>query len=402
MIKKIFLLVITTGLLPAFGASDVCVGDTYVTVTNKMGKPGGSMSAGHKKVLKYNNITVTLISNRVDNIQVKTPQNQQKKKNTTPSVEKKEKAEFLLFSSYLKKEERKLQGFKSERRDVSKRLSQSSNELHEKRLELAKYQANATASQDTVRHDQELGYCKFKEHYNPYNDLINNESESVQELLDQIKNYNDRLEELDLKIKKASSQIITHKAFLAQYERKKAKRGDARAQYNLGNECYSGAGLLKNRRDAVMCYRKSANQGYVHSQLRLGLCYYFGEGVSQDYKEAAGWYRKAAGQGLAIAQKNLGDCYYHGEGVLQDYKEAVKWYRKAAEQGEPNAQSRLGLCYHHGEGVPQDHIEAYAWAQLASLNGDPEAIELLDIELTYSQTVKGLVRAKELTEKLGL
>ena len=87
-----------------------------------------------------------------------------------------------------------------------------------------------------------------------------------------------------------------------------------------------------------------ANKGDAYAQYSLGEMYYFGDGVPKDYKEAVKWYTKAAEQGNGYAQFKLGEMYHDGsgvfEGVPRDYKEAVKWYTKAAEQGEAWARFR--------------------------------------------------------------
>ena len=78
---------------------------------------------------------------------------------------------------------------------------------------------------------------------------------------------------------------------------------------------------------------RRAGKGDAKAQFNLGLKYDTGEGVPQNYTEAAKWYRKAAEQGYAEAQFNLGTLYDEGRGVPQDYAEAAKWYRKAKDQG---------------------------------------------------------------------
>ena len=78
---------------------------------------------------------------------------------------------------------------------------------------------------------------------------------------------------------------------------------------------------------------KSAERGNADAQYCLGNRYYIGEGVPQDYVGAAKWFRKAADQGHGKAQFSLGEMYNYGDGVSPDNVEAAKWYRLAAEQG---------------------------------------------------------------------
>ena len=167
-----------------------------------------------------------------------------------------------------------------------------------------------------------------------------------------------------------------------------AKRGDARAQYNLGNMYANGNGVPEDDTEAVKWYRKAAEQGYAYAQYNLGLMYDNGEGVPEDDAEAVKWFRKAAEQGEANAQYNLGVSYANGEGVPEDDTEAVKWYRKAAEQGYANAQSNLGLMYGTGSGVPEDYVVAYMWLNLAAAQGHENAKKgkgIISEEMTKEQ-----------------
>ena len=96
-----------------------------------------------------------------------------------------------------------------------------------------------------------------------------------------------------------------------------------------------------------------AEKGDAEAQFILGDMYYKAEGVEKDLKEAAKWYRKSAEQGNAKAQWSLGRMYRFGLRVEKDLKEAEKWWRKAAEQG-------FGLTIiitDYGLGIPHhDHV----------------------------------------------
>lgn len=150
---------------------------------------------------------------------------------------------------------------------------------------------------------------------------------------------------------------------------KAAEQGDANAQYNIGQCCFSGDGVAKDMKEAVKWWRKAAEQGLAYAQCNLGFCYDTGHGVEKDAKESVKWYRKAAEQGLADAQGNLGWHYFTGNGVGKDEVEAVKWYRKAAEQGDAFAQCSMGVCYDNGYGVEKDEKESVKWYLKAAEQG---------------------------------
>ena len=140
---------------------------------------------------------------------------------------------------------------------------------------------------------------------------------------------------------------------------------------------YYQKGLASDgRRDytaAAEWYRKAADQGYAKAQYNLGVAYAQGQGVPKDLQEAVKWFRKAADQRFAQAQYNLGIVYAHGLGVTQNYQEAAEWYRKAAEQGFAQAQYNLGVMYRRGQGVEPDPVMAYVWLSLSAAQGYEDA-----------------------------
>jgi TPR repeat protein len=153
---------------------------------------------------------------------------------------------------------------------------------------------------------------------------------------------------------------------------------------------------------ALKEFRALAKKGDAPAQYNLGNMYRQGHGVPQDDAEAAKWYGKSAEQGLADAQLNLGYLYQNGKGVSQDYAEAVRWYRKSAEQRNQKAQFNLGLMYSSGQGVPQDFVLAHMWFNLAGVFGSTDARELRDLtaeKMTSAQIAEAQKLAREWTEK---
>jgi len=112
--------------------------------------------------------------------------------------------------------------------------------------------------------------------------------------------------------------------------KKQADKGDAKAQYDLGEAYYNGNGAPKDYAQAAFWYRKAADHGYARAQYNLGYLYYTGMGVSQDSAKAAALYREAAERGIAWAQYSLANLYVTGQGVTQDYAEAYLWLDLAA------------------------------------------------------------------------
>ena len=101
---------------------------------------------------------------------------------------------------------------------------------------------------------------------------------------------------------------------------------------------YQGKGVPKDVGKAAEWCRKAAEQGDARAQDNLGTMYYHGEGVPKDFVKAAEWYSKAAEQGDTGSQNNLSRMYYQGEGVPKDLVRGYMWSRLAVAGGETVAQ----------------------------------------------------------------
>jgi hypothetical protein len=155
----------------------------------------------------------------------------------------------------------------------------------------------------------------------------------------------------------------------AQWCRKAAERGLAKAQNNLGFLYERGLGVHQSDVRAVHWYRTAAEQGDPEAQNNLGIMYVRGQGVERDDAQAARWFGQAALQGVGGAQNNLGVLYEKGRGVVRDCAQAIQWYRKAAAEGIAEAQHNLCLAYETGLGVAKDCVSAYVWFRRAAERG---------------------------------
>ena len=169
---------------------------------------------------------------------------------------------------------------------------------------------------------------------------------------------------------------------------KKAKNGDAKAQYALAVVFDTGEELEEDDTKAVAWYRRAAEQGHMHAQHNLGISYENGEGVERDIAEAMNWYQLAAAQGNPSSQYNLGLLYSLGRGPIQQSdREALQWFRLAAEQGHAKAQSNLGAMHALGLGTQTNLIQAYKWVTLAAQSFPPGE--------DRKQEMKNLTKASE-------
>ena len=104
--------------------------------------------------------------------------------------------------------------------------------------------------------------------------------------------------------------------------------------------------IILDERDLSSLNLKSASKkGDSKAQFELGNCYYYGQGIRQNYNKAFGWYSKSANNGYAEGQYYLGICYENGFGTSKDYNKAFEWYSKSAKYGCAEGQFKLGFFY---------------------------------------------------------
>jgi cell division septation protein DedD len=152
---------------------------------------------------------------------------------------------------------------------------------------------------------------------------------------------------------------------------------------------------------AVNEWRPLADKGDADAQFNLGQAYKLGRGVpSPDLRIAQTWYEKAAQQGHAQAQANLGlILFQNGE-----RQRAMPWIRKAAEGGDPRAQYVLGTALFNGDLIGKDWPRAYALMSLAADAGLPQAgtnLQAMDQYVPVEQRRQGLALKAQLARAAG-
>jgi tetratricopeptide (TPR) repeat protein len=83
--------------------------------------------------------------------------------------------------------------------------------------------------------------------------------------------------------------------------------------------------------------RRKAEKGDAQAQLELGLKY----ASDKEFDQGVIWLRRAADQEYADAQYHLGYMYDNGRGVPKDGPVANEWFQNAAAQGQADAKARL-------------------------------------------------------------
>lgn len=127
----------------------------------------------------------------------------------------------------------------------------------------------------------------------------------------------------------------------------RAERGDAKAQFRVG-ECYHyGYVLPKNMDKAMKLYREAIAQDHANAIFNLALCYnkraqatqrpteggLMEGGLMHDKVRAFELFKMAADRGVVDALCGLARCYLKGVGVAKDKDRAIEVYRTAAAHG---------------------------------------------------------------------
>jgi cell division septation protein DedD len=116
---------------------------------------------------------------------------------------------------------------------------------------------------------------------------------------------------------------------------------------------------------AVAIWRPLATRGDADAEFNLGQAYRLGRGVPLNLAMAKSWFEKAANAGHLDAETTLGLLLFQNG----DHVEGLKWLRRAAEQDEPRALLVYGTAVYNGDGVPQDRVLGYAYVSRAAEQG---------------------------------
>ena len=152
-----------------------------------------------------------------------------------------------------------------------------------------------------------------------------------------------------------------------------AERGDALAQYLMGQLYRDGPLLIPDSRKAKHWLTQSAKQGLPEAQYALGKLLLSDDTEVRDPEEGIRWLKEAAENGNQWAAYRLGKEYLTGQAVPKDTAKAVEWFTWSAETGNQYAQYMLGKLYLMGQGVPQDQGQAIDWFSRSAAQGNQYA-----------------------------
>jgi TPR repeat protein len=120
---------------------------------------------------------------------------------------------------------------------------------------------------------------------------------------------------------------------------------------------------------AVKEWRALADRGDADAQFNMGQAYRLGRGVPADLKIAQSWFEKSAAQGHQEAQANAGLLLFQNGNRTA----ALPWLRKAADRGDARSQYVLGTALFNGDVAGKDWPRAYALMSRAAAQGLPQA-----------------------------
>ena len=144
---------------------------------------------------------------------------------------------------------------------------------------------------------------------------------------------------------------------------------------------------------AVAIWRPFAAKGDADAEFNLGQAYRLGRGVPLDLGAARMWFEKAADTGHLDAETTLGLLLFQNG----DQQGGLNWLRRAADQGEPRALLVYGTALYNGDGVAKDRMLGYADVSRAAAQGlapAKETLEQLDHLMPESDRRKALLLAE--------
>ena len=139
---------------------------------------------------------------------------------------------------------------------------------------------------------------------------------------------------------------------------------------------------------AVTIWRPLAEKGNADAQFDLGEAYRLGRGVSINLGAATTWFERAAKQGHIDAQRILGLLLFQNG----DRVNGLKWLKMAASRDDAGAMLIYGTALVNGDGVKRDPILGYSFVSRAAAKGfAPAKDTLADLDklLTPDQRKKG-------------
>jgi len=130
---------------------------------------------------------------------------------------------------------------------------------------------------------------------------------------------------------------------LFDFQMKMAKKGNAEAQFKVGEMYETGFGVKTDQTEAMNWITKSADQGHETAKFKLLYWDIEKNGVTDANKAEYEALKAKANEGSAQAQFYVGKMYSRGVGVKRNSGKALGWLNKAALVGVLAAEREAAL-----------------------------------------------------------
>ncbi len=136
---------------------------------------------------------------------------------------------------------------------------------------------------------------------------------------------------------------ITQANGLFDFQMKLAKKGNAEAEFKVGEMYETGFGVKEDKAEAMNWINKAASQGHETASFKLLYWDIEKNGVTDANKAKFDALKTKANEGNAQAQFYLGKMYSRGIGVKRNSNTAINWLNKAALVGIIEAETEVAL-----------------------------------------------------------
>jgi len=165
--------------------------------------------------------------------------------------------------------------------------------------------------------------------------------------------------------------------------REKAKLGDARAQWELGNIYWTGAAGEQSDATAVEYFQQAMRGGDPNAYDALGRALLVGRGIERDEALGISYLKHSAqlGQPASVAALMVAGVAAYWEDA--NYALSFRLFSALSELGQADAHYLLARHYEYGQGVAGDAAEAERLYRKAASEGNPFAAHALGMDAEF-------------------
>lgn len=136
---------------------------------------------------------------------------------------------------------------------------------------------------------------------------------------------------------------VTQASGLFEFQMKLAKKGNAEAEFKVGEMYETGFGVKQDKVEAMNWIKKAANHGHETASFKLLYWNIQKNGINDSNKEQYDILVAKAKSGNGQAQYYIGKMYARGVGVKRNSNAAISWLNKAALVGVLQAEQEVAI-----------------------------------------------------------